>query len=142
MKKNSFKKINKFKSEKGFTMMDLVTALIIFTLFTGLICTIMYKVYELNTRVNLSSQMEVYAVQILEDIDKISYEEAQTKTGEQYKEQFSIPNGFDVKLQFSDYREGESNVEDVIKIVNLSISIDFLGRTENFNVQRLKIKEI
>lgn len=142
MEKNNLKKMNKLKSEKGFTMQDLIAAILIFTIFTGIICTTMYKVYELNVRVSLTSQMTMYAVQILEDIDKISYEEAQTKTAEQYKEQFSIPAGFKVDLKFSNYKEGEENIQDVIKIVNLSISYDYLDSTENINIQKLKIKEM
>ena len=123
-------------------MQDLIVAILIFTIFTGIICTTMYKVYELNVRVSLTSQMTMYAVQILEDIDKISYEEAQTKTAEQYKEQFSIPAGFKVDLKFSNYKEGEENIQDVIKIVNLSISYDYLDSKENINIQKLKIKEM
>ena len=142
MEKGNFKKMNKLKSEKGFTMQDLIAAILIFTIFTGIICTTMYKVYELNVRVSLTSQMTMYAVQILEDIDKISYEEAQTKTAEQYKEQFSIPAGFKVDLKFSNYKEGEENIQDVIKIVNLCISYDYLDSTENINIQKLKIKEM
>lgn len=142
MEKENFNKMNKLKSEKGFTMQDLIVAILIFTIFTGIICTTMYKVYELNVRVSLTSQMTMYAVQILEDIDKISYEEAQTKTAEQYKEQFSIPAGFKVDLKFSNYKEGEENIQDVIKIVNLSISYDYLDSTENINIQKLKIKEM
>ena len=142
MEKGNFNKMNKLKSEKGFTMQDLIVAILIFTIFTGIICTTMYKVYELNVRVSLTAQMTMYAVQILEDIDKISYEEAQTKTAEQYKEQFSIPAGFKVDLKFSNYKDGEENIQDVIKIVNLSISYDYLDSTENINIQKLKIKEM
>ena len=133
---------SKIKSENGFTMQDLLVACLIFTLFAGLIGTLMYQVYETNIRANLTSQMCIYAVQILEDIDKISYEDAQTKTGEDYKSQFSIPGGFDVELQLTDYAEDQENIEDVIKIVDLKISYTLAGKTEEFSVRRLKIKEL
>lgn len=132
----------KIKSEKGFTIQDLLIACFIFVLFTGLIGTLMYQVYEINTRANLTSQMCIYAVQILEDIDKISYEEAQTKTGADYKEQFSIPQGYNVELQFTDYGEGKEYIQDIIKIVDLKISYTVAGQTEEFSVRRLKIKEV
>ena len=86
--------------------------------------------------------MTFYAVQILEDIDKLSYEDAQNMTGAEYKEQFSIPNGFNVDLQLTDYGEGKPYIKDVIKIVNLKISYTVAGETEEFTVKRLKIKEI
>ena len=139
MKKNLKLKI---KSEYGFTMQDLLIACFIFVLFAGLIGTLMYNVYDTNIRASLTSQMCIYAVQILEDIDKISYEDAQLKTGQDYKEQFSIPEGFNIELQFTNYAENQENIEDVIKIVNLKISYNIAGKTEKFSVKRLKIKEI
>lgn len=132
----------KIKSENGFTMQDLLVACFIFILFAGLIGILMYRVYETNIRASLTSQMCIYAVQILEDIDKISYEDAQSKTGADYKEQFSIPEGFNVELQFTDYGADKAYIEDIIKIVDLKISYTVANQTEEFTVRRLKIKEI
>ena len=132
----------KIKSENGFTMQDLLVACFIFILFVGLIGTLMYRVYETNIRASLTSQMCMYAVQILADIDKISYEDAQSKTGADYKEQFSIPEGFNVELQFTDYGADKAYIEDIIKIVDLKISYTVANQTEEFTVRRLKIKEI
>lgn len=143
MKDNTtFNLKEKIKTEKGFTLQDLVIACLIITLFVGIIGTLMYLVYKTNIKADLTSQMCVYAVQILEDIDKISYEEAQTMTGSAYKEKFSIPSGFNVQLEFSNYGEGVENIQDVMKIVNLRISYTILGEEEEFTVQRLKIKEL
>lgn len=143
MKDNTTFNLKKnIKAEKGFTLQDLVIACLIITLFVGTIGSMMYLVYKTNVKADLTAQMCIYAVQILEDIDKISYEEAQTMTGSAYKEKFSIPSGFNVQLQFSDYGEGVENIQDVMKIVNLRISYTILGEEEEFSVQRLKIKEL
>mgnify|MGYP005786361653 CR=1 FL=1 len=143
MKDNTTFNLKKnIKTEKGFTLQDLVIACLIITLFVGTIGTMMFLVYKTNVKADLTSQMCVYAVQILEDIDKISYEEAQTMTGSKYKEKFSIPAGFNVQLSFSNYGEGEENIQDVMKIVDLRISYTILGEEEAFTVQRLKIKEL
>lgn len=139
MKKNLEKIKLKLKSEKGFTMEDLVAAIIILTIFVGTITALMTSVYRINVKTRLTSQMATYAVKILEDIDKISYEDAQTKTGNYYKSKFQIPAGFDVNLELSNYGE---NTEDVIKIVNLKIQYSLQGETTEYVVQRLKIKEI
>ncbi len=133
---------NLIKSNKGFTMQDLVIATLIITLFVGLISSLMYAVYNLNIRTNLSSQMATYAVQILEDIDKISYDEVSSDLAETYKSKFSIPAGFDVNIEVSNYGEGIENVQDIIKVVNLTISYELTNDTQQFSVQRLKIKEI
>ena len=132
----------KLKSQKGFTMQDLIIACLILTLFVGLIGTLMYNSYYNNLRAELSANMTIYAVKILEDIDKISYEDVQTKTGTDYKEQFNIPAGYSIELSISNYGEAVGNVEDVIKIIKLKISYTFQGETEDFVVQKLKIKEV
>lgn len=130
------------ESNKGFTMQDLVIATLIITIFIGLISTLMYSVYRINISTNLTSQMATYAVQILEDIDKISYEEVNSDLANKYKSQFSIPAGFEVKIDVSNYGQGVKNVQDVIKVVNLTISYELRGETQQFTVKKLKIKEI
>ena len=49
-----FKNIN-IKSQNGFTMQDLVIALLIITLFVGIISTLMYKVYKIEIESKLMS---------------------------------------------------------------------------------------
>ena len=133
---------NLIKSNKGFTMQDSIIATLIITIFVGLISTLMYSVYNINIRTDLTSQMATYAVQILEDIDKIAYEEVNSDLANTYKSQLNIPAGFDVNIEVTNYVDGTQNIEDVIKIVNLTISYELRGDTEQFSVQRLKIKEI
>ena len=140
MMKKIIEKIRlKIKSENGFTMQDLLAGCLILTIFVGTIAGLMTYVYKTNMQTRLMAQMASYAVEILEDIDKISYEDAQDKDGNYYKEKFSIPAGFNVDLQFSDYGE---NLEDVIKIVNLKVSYTFNNDTTEYKIQRLKIKEM
>lgn len=134
-------KIN-LKSNKGFTMQDLLIACFIITLFVGIISTMMFSAYKTNMTANLMSQMTMYAVQILEDIDKISYEDVQSKTEQEYRTQFQIPAGFGIDIQISNYGEGVENIQDLIKIVKLTISYSFQGNTEELTINRLKIKEI
>ena len=135
-----FKNIN-IKSQNGFTMQDLVIALLIITLFVGIISTLMYKVYKIEIESKLMSQMVMYSVQILEDIDKISYEEVTSDLSNSYNNKFSIPKGFKIDINVSNYLEETTNDQDLIKIVKLNISYDYLGEKEEFKVTRLKIKE-
>ncbi len=139
MKKKIKSKIN---SNKGFTIQDLLVACFIIIIFVGTISSLMYTVYKTNIKARLMSQMTVYAVKILENIDKISYEEVQTKTADEYKDEFSIPDEFNVQIQISNYTENSNSINDVIKVVNLKLSYTFVNETEEFVVTRLKIKEI
>lgn len=138
--KNKIK--NKLISNKGFTIQDLLIACFIIILFVGIIYSLMITVYKTNVKATLTSEMTIYAVKILENIDKISYEEVQTKTSEEYINEFSIPDLYNVEIEISNYVENANNLNDVIKIVNLKLSYTFQGETEEFSVTRLKIKEI
>ena len=57
------------------------------------------------------------------------------KAGIQDKNTFLVPSVDNFKKLVGEY-------EDIIKIVNLKISYTFKGETEEFNVQKLKIKEM
>ena len=133
---------NLIRSNKGFTMQDLAIATLIITIFVGLISTLMYSVYKTNVKTNLTSQMATYVVLILEDIDKIPYEEVKPELADEYKSDFSIPESFNISIEVSNYGEGVNNVQDVIKIVKLNISYTILNETEGFSIQKLKIKEM
>lgn len=133
---------NKLKSNKGFTMQDLIIACFVIIAFVGIITTLLYNVYKQKVEIELMSKMTIYSIEILEDIDKISYEEFKNKTVEDYRKQFSIPNGFNLEISISDYGAGNTNVEDLIKIVNLKISYELNGNLNEYKVEKLKIKEI
>lgn len=140
--KKKIKFSNFIKSNNGFTIQDLIIATFIITIFIGIIGTLMYSVYNINIRTNLTSQMATYAVQMLEDIDKIPYEEVNSDLENTYKSQFSIPSGFEINIDVSNYADEKENIQDVIKIVNLTISYDLKGDRQEFNVKKLKIKEV
>ena len=141
MKVSKNKKFN-IKSENGFTMQDLMIAAFLIIIFVSFISTIMYTVVKANIKTDLTAQMTTYAVQILEDIDKISYEEVDNSLAQTYLNKFSIPSGYDIIIDVSNYGEGLNNVQDVIKIVKLTISYELQGVPEKITIQKLKIKEI
>ena len=127
------------KSESGFTMQDLMIAILIIMLLVGIVASLMYSVYKINAETSLMMEASAYAVELLEDIDKIAYEEVDANLESIYDR--SLPAGFNVDLEITNYRE-EQNLQDVIKIVKLTISYEFLGNTSNVSVTKLKIKEI
>ena len=134
--------MKKIKSEKGFTMEDLTVAVIIIITFVGIITSLMYSVKKLNIETDLTAQMTSYAVQIIEDIDKISYEEVNEELAKTYNKKFSISKALKIDFIFSKYFEWMENMKDLIKIVDLKISYTFKGNEQKFTVQKLKIKEM
>lgn len=134
------RKLN-FRSDSGFTMTDLIAALIIFSIFTGMIATLMYTSLKMNLQIKMAGAAENYAIQILEDIDKIGYDQVTNGMEDSYKSKFGVPTGFDLSIEVSNYNEGTSK-EDLIKKVKLTISYEFAGNSEKLVIEKLKIKEI
>ena len=141
MKKKLSKKLN-IKSEKGFTVQDLVAAIIIFGIFTSLITTLMSSAYQLSNRVKVTENAVHYAVAILEDIDKMPYEEVGSSlTEEFYQKKFQIPEGFEISIDVKDASTGTMR-EDIMKKVKLTISYTLYHNPEQITVERYKIREL
>ena len=135
------KRIINMKSNLGFTMVDIVIALIIILLFTGIITSLMFSARKMNAQITMSGNSTYYAMLILEDIDKISYDEVQNGMEDSYITKYSIPSKYQVSLEVSDYTE-DTEKEDLIKKIKLTIAYDLLGDRENVVINRLKVKEI
>lgn len=135
------KKLINIKSNSGFTMYDLIAALTIFTLFTGIIGSLMYSSFKTNMQVKISGTAMYYSMQILEDIDKIAYEDVKDGMERSYINKFSIPSGFTINIDVSNYNAG-NNKEDLIKKVKLTISYSLGEKTESIVINKLKVKEI
>ena len=131
----------KLKSEAGFTMTDLAAALIIFSIFAGLIGSLMYSSFKTNLQTKVAGVATSYAIQILEDIDKIGYDEVINGMEDAYRTKFKIPTQFDINMEISNYNEGNARA-DLIKIVKLTMTYHFAGTSEEVVINRLKIKEI
>lgn len=129
------------KSESGFTMTDLAAALIIFAMFTGLICTLMYNAFRIEMQTKMAGNANFYAIEILEDIDKISYDDVVNGMESKYKAKFSISDNYNIKLEVSNYDEGGAK-EDLIKNVKLTITYKLDNSTENLIINKIKVKEV
>lgn len=140
MKRKQKNKIN-IKSNSGFTMADLIAALTIFMIFTGVICGLFYSAYKVSLETKLSSTALSYAIAILEDIDKISYDDVINGMETKYIRKFSIAEGFNLSLEVTNYNEGTTK-EDLIKKVKLTISYNISGQNQEIVINKMKMKEI
>lgn len=129
------------KSQKGFTMQDLVVAIMIIGIFTGVIGSIMVSAYTVNVKTKVTANATAYMIQIMEDIDKIKYEQVTDGLSSTYVEKFSIPSAYNLNINVENYNEGNTK-EDLIKKVQLTISYTICGTEEKITVNKLKIKEI
>lgn len=131
------KMIERLKSNKGFTMQDVAIAIVVLVLFTGIICGIYTSIYKIQAQTKLNAVATLYAIRILENIDKISYDEVNETQLSRWKTEYNIPDDMNVQLQTSQY-----NTENTIKKVILTINYKFSGNTEKIIFEKFKAKEV
>ena len=83
MKKNIVKKL---KSNKGFTMQDVIIGFVILTVFAGTIAGTYLAIYKTQAQTQATAVASLYGIQILENIDRISYEQVKNGMEQSYKE--------------------------------------------------------
>lgn len=129
------------KSNKGFTMQDLAIAIIILFLFAGTIGSICVSIYQVQADTKIDSIATLYAVQIMEYIDKISYEEVSNGIENTVRQEFNLPKGFNILIEVSSYLPTE-NSQDLVKQVKLTLAYQFRDDNRTIKIERLKIKEL
>ena len=133
--------ILKLKSCKGFTMEDLTIAIAIFTVFAGIVGAFMLATFKVQSNSQVDEVATIYAVQIAEYIDKISFEEVESGIGDELATRFNVPTNFTVTVDVSDYRRvGET--ESYVKDVDINVEYSFRNDSRNVRFKRLKIKEM
>lgn len=130
------KLLNKLKSNKAFTMQDLIVAFTILLLFTSVICGAVVAIYRVQAETKLNSLATLYAIQIMENIQKISYDEVQNGDLRNWRADYDIPDRMSLNLEVEPYGE-----DDIIKNVKLTISYEFSGKTETITLEEFKAKE-
>ena len=134
--------MEKLKSNKGISMADVVIALLILIILSGVIGNILYQIAYNNAASRMNAIATDYAVKVAEYIDKIPYENVTNGmqiteiNGEQ------IIDKFNVSIEVENYNNDDSTKEDIIKKVIITVNYNILKETKNYKIQKLKIKEM
>lgn len=134
--------MEKLKSNKGISMADVVIALLILIILSGVIGNILYQIAYNNAALRMNAIATDYAVKVAEYIDKIPYEnvingmQITEINGEQ------IIDKFNVSIEVENYNNNDSTKEDIIKKVIITVNYNILKETKNYKIQKLKIKEM
>lgn len=131
-----------FQSNKGFTIQDLVVALMVIMLFVGTITGAYLSIYKVQADTKIDAVATVYMVQIMERVDKVGYEEFTSQTlGEEFVNQvrndFTIPSSFGIVIEST-----PANEEDIVRTVKVSLNYTFSDKERSITMERLKVKEI
>ena len=131
------------KSNRGVSITDLVIALIILSVFAGVIGNLLYQLAYNNASLRMSAIAVDYAVKEAEYIDKIAYEDVQTSD-----EKITQINGedvidkFTVKLDVENYNEADEAKKDIIKKVTITVNYNIVKEEKSYKIEKLKIKEM
>ena len=142
---NNYSKKNRYKREEGVTIIDLVIAIIIMSIFVGVITTLMTGIYKQSLEVQISSNAMSYATIILEKIDEKSFEEVQNPNFvENLKAsgEVTIPEEYTIKLNVENPDNVSEEVSDVIKKATVTVNYKIRNEEKSISISKLKVKEI
>ena len=142
---NNYSKKNRYKREEGVTIIDLVIAIIIMSIFVGVITTLMTGIYKQSLEVQISSNAMSYATIILEKIDEKSFEEVQNPNfveNLQASGEVTIPEEYTIKLSVENPDNVSEEVSDVIKKATVTVCYKIRNEEESISISKLKVKEI
>ncbi|MBO4815587.1 MAG: hypothetical protein J5507_01255 [Clostridia bacterium] len=153
---------NFLRGNKGIGASDAIVAILIISLFTGLIATILYNIYISNTSLKRMGTANSYIIDILEYSDKLYYEDLTTanKMGTEFsltesedageseeenlerlwKLEGTINNGYNVEITLDKYTP-EENSYDLVRKITVTISYTVGSRNQEISVYRIKSRE-
>lgn len=142
---NNYIKKNRYKREEGVTIIDLVIAIIIMSVFVGVITTLMTGIYKQSLEVQISSNAMSYATIILEKIDEKSFEEVQNPNFVENliaSGEVTIPKEYTIKLNVENPDNVSEEVSDVIKKATVTVNYKIRNEEKSISISKLKVKEI
>lgn len=132
----------KAKSNKGVTMTDVVIGMLILIIFTGILTSSFYKIYSYNLLIRMNAIAVDYTIKILEDIDKMKYEDVTEDLNNTLIADYNIMDNYDVSVKIENYNKDDETKKDIIKIVTVDVKYDLKGDQKTYSVSKLKIKEM
>lgn len=126
-------KIN-LKSNQGFTIQDLIVAIVVITLFAGLIGGMYVSIFRLQSETTLDAALTVYAIQILEYIDEIPFNQVMIGMEGQCRTALSLPSSMQLQIDVTQTQENLKNVK-------ITLGYTFQGNHRELMMENSKVKE-
>lgn len=162
----------RIRNEKGFAASDALIAVLIITLFSGLIATISYNIYISNSSIKRMSKATSYIVDVFEYVDKVNYEditkenlisyfnnkyyykensttpkeEAEVKALEEEEVIENINAPFKVEINITKYKDVEGSLDteglDLVQEITMTVRYKLGNKNQEITMTRNKTKEI
>ena len=134
--------MKKIRETRAATMTDVIMGVIILIMFTGILTTSFYNIYSHNISIRMSAIAVDYTIKILEDIDRMSYEEVTNNLNNTLSEKYDIKENYTINLDIENYNKNDETKQDIIKIVKVTVKYKVADQEEEYTVKKLKIKEM
>lgn len=156
-------KKNIINQERAAIGTDMAIATIVIILFVSIITSLFYNVYTINQKVNRNIEATDIITSIFEKIETISYDKVTIQDGSEVVtfleensglklKRTSIQNqiytgtksGYTVKVEITKYADlpenAEKNLEDIIKIIKVTVNYKIGNDVQNVEMRTLKMK--
>lgn len=135
---NMKEKNKKLLDNKGITGIDLTIAIIVLSIFAGLIVTLMSNIYINSIEIQKSANAMAYATIVLEKVDEKSFNEID----ENFVNTLINNGEIDIDSSYTINFSTEVIEENLLKKVVVNVSYDVNGVQRLIKINKLKIKEI
>ena len=130
------------KSNRGVTLYDIIIAVVILSLFVGIIGNLFYQIAYNTNVVKYNAIATYYAVKVAEDIDKLSYAEVNNAELSSYiASNYNLPDEFNINVDIQNYNQNKPDKQDILKIATIQVNYKCLNENKFYKIRKLKIKE-
>ena len=128
------------KREKGLAGVDVSIAIVAVVIFTSIILSLMYNVRVENRKITMKTLATLYLVETLENVGIANYDDVTEANADKLLPS-SMPEDYSGAVTVQEYSEEETEKDNLIKTVSVTISYKLGANTYEETIQRLKIKE-
>lgn len=158
--------IKNLKKSNGFAASDALIAILIITLFTGIIASLLYNIYLSNASLKRMSKANGYIIDVFEYIDKVYYDEVSKdklikyfNEKYYYKDDGITPNEdaevmagsngdiinspFKVIIDIQNYNSIEGNEDklDLVKEITMTVKYKLGNKEQEITLKKIKSRE-
>ncbi len=130
------------KKNNAFSMADVIIAVFVLAMFVGVIGSMYYNIAVKGAKIKLDAIATHYAIKYAEAIDEISYDDVNGNLTSYLNSKYSMDNSFTLSTKVEDYKIENSPVADMAKIVTIKIDYSYSVVTGNYELRKLKMREL
>lgn len=146
---------NRIRKQNGFAAADALIAILILSIFTGIIATLSYNVYIASVATKRNVEADSYIIDFFEHVDLISFEDVteqnlidyinnlgDSKISAREYNQLRFETPYKMQIEVLDYIPDGSTIGGLTKIVHIAISYDVAKKTNTIEIHHLKTNNI